>query len=213
MVKGMAGRPRAFDRGLALERARDLFWARGYEGTSMSDLVAALGIASARIYAAFGSKEALFREAIARYEAEEGGFADRALAGAKDIRSTLEDMFREAIELYTVEQRGCMVVAAATNCAPENAALGAWLAEHRRARTHSLIDRLRQAKQSGELPAIVDEVAIGDCCATLLHGLSVQARDGIGRQRLDAMVSAFLQAFDAMVAENAKPKTVTRKIT
>ena len=57
----MAGRPREFDRDLALEKARDLFWARGYEGTSMSDLVAALGIASARIYAAFGSKEALPR--------------------------------------------------------------------------------------------------------------------------------------------------------
>lgn len=207
----MAGRPREFDRALALERARDLFWARGFEGTSMSDLVDGLGLASARIYAAFGSKEALFREAIARYEAEEGGFADRALAGAKDVRSALEDMFREAIKLYTAKQRGCMVVSAATNCAPENAALGAWLAEHRRARTQSIIDRLRQAKEAGELPATFDEVAIGDCCATLLHGLSVQARDGVSRRRLDAMVSAFLQAFDAMAEANAGPRPRARR--
>ena len=76
----MAGRPREFDREQALLKARNLFWRQGYEGTSMSDLVAELGIASARIYKAFGSKEQLFREAIASYEAEEGGFADRAFA-------------------------------------------------------------------------------------------------------------------------------------
>ncbi|MCG6395766.1 TetR/AcrR family transcriptional regulator, partial [Vibrio alginolyticus] len=63
----MAGRPREFDREVALRKAEQVFWQRGYEGTSMSDLVAALGIASARIYAAFGSKENLFREAIALY--------------------------------------------------------------------------------------------------------------------------------------------------
>ena len=57
----MAGRPREFDRELALLKARNLFWRQGYEGTSMSDLVAELGIASARIYKAFGSKEQLFR--------------------------------------------------------------------------------------------------------------------------------------------------------
>lgn len=70
----MAGRPREFDREQALLKARNLFWRQGYEGTSMSDLVAELGIASARIYKAFGSKEQLFREAIASYETEEGGF-------------------------------------------------------------------------------------------------------------------------------------------
>jgi AcrR family transcriptional regulator len=199
----MAGRPREFDRKAALEKARALFWARGYEGVSMADLVAGLGIASARIYAAFGSKEALFREAIALYEAEEGGFADRALTGAKDIRSALEDMLRAAIELYTIKQRGCMVVSAAMNCAPENAALGAWLSEHRQARTQSIIERLREAKRSGEIADRVDEVALGDCCATVLHGLSVQARDGVGADRLNAMVDAFLAAFDLMAARSS----------
>ena len=206
---GIAGRPREFDRDLALERARDLFWARGYEGTSMSDLVAALGIASARIYAAFGSKEALFREAIEHYEAKEGSFADRALSKSKDVRSALENMFREAVRLYTPGQRGCMVVSAATNCAQENSAVGIWLAEHRKARTQSIIDRLREAKHSGEIPEDVDEVAVGDCCATLLHGLSVQARDGIDQHRLDAAVEAFLAAFDLAAGGNIRRRKGT----
>jgi AcrR family transcriptional regulator len=62
-MRKMAGRPREFDRDKALERAMLAFWQRGYEGTSMADLVQALGIASARIYAAFGSKQDLFRAA------------------------------------------------------------------------------------------------------------------------------------------------------
>ncbi len=69
----MAGRPREFDRDQALHKAMLLFWQHGYEGTSMSALVETLGIASARIYAAFGSKEQLFREAVALYEEGEGG--------------------------------------------------------------------------------------------------------------------------------------------
>ncbi|PWB83450.1 MAG: TetR family transcriptional regulator [Methylocystaceae bacterium] len=194
----MAGRPREFDRNEALRKARDLFWLSGYEGTSMADLVAGLGIASARIYAAFGSKEALFREAIELYETDEGGFADRVLAGTKDIRSTLEEMFMTAIALYTPGQRGCMVVSAATNCSPDNAALGQWLSEHRRARTQSIIDRLSEAKNAGELAEHVDTDALGDCCATMLHGLSVQARDGISASRLKASVVTFLSMFDLL---------------
>lgn len=82
----------------------------------------------------------------------------------------------------------------------QNEAIRDWLAEHRKARTQSIIDRVNTGKQSGEIPAHVDEVAIGDCCATLLHGLSVQARDVIEPRRLHAMVDAFPIAFDSMVS-------------
>jgi AcrR family transcriptional regulator len=194
----MAGRPREFDRQQALERARDAFWRRGYEGTSMSDLVAALGIASARIYAAFGSKEALFREAIALYEAGEGGFADRALAEELTAREAIARMLRDAVEIYTRpgQPQGCMVVSAATNCSAENDAVMAWLAKHRRARTASLIARLRRAVKNGELPVQTDVEMLGDCFAALLHGLSVQARDGVPKRRLLALIPPALRLLD-----------------
>ena len=192
----MAGRPREFDRDQALLRARDAFWRRGYEGTSMADLVEALGIASARIYAAFGSKEELFREAIAHYEAREGGFADRALMELT-ARGAIERLLRDAIETYTKpgNPQGCMVVSSATNCSIANDAVTVWLTEHRRARTASIIDRLRDAISTGELPADTDVEALGDCFAALLHGLSVQARDGVPKKRLQALIPPAMRVF------------------
>lgn len=194
----MAGRPREFDRDEALRKARDVFWSRGYEGTSMADLVAALGIASARIYAAFGSKEELFREAIELYEAQEGGFADRAFAEEPTARGAIERMLRDAVEIYTRRGRpqGCMVVSAATNYSSANDAVGEWLAEHRRKRTDFIIARLKRAVASGELPKATDAESLGDFFATLLHGLSVQARDGVSKKRLLAFIPlAMLSTF------------------
>ncbi|WFF78326.1 TetR/AcrR family transcriptional regulator [Delftia tsuruhatensis] len=203
----MAGRPREFDRDQALERAMLAFWRRGYEGTSMADLVQALGIASARIYAAFGSKQDLFREAVQRYEAGDGGFADRAMAQEPHVRDALARVLRDAVATYTDDAHplGCMVVTAATNCAEENEAVAAWLAEHRRLRTQSLIDRLQRALDEGELRAGTDVQALGDFYATQLHGISVQARDGVPRQRLLAAVQTALLLLDTALEPALQP--------
>jgi AcrR family transcriptional regulator len=195
----MAGRPREFDRGTALANARDLFWERGYEGVSMADLVSKLGLASARIYAAFGSKEDLFREAIELYESREGGFADRALAEEPTVIRAIERMFREGVEVYTRKQgpRGCMVVSAATNCSSENDRVRKWLEEHRRSRTASIVKRMKKAVRNGELREDADAQSLGDLCASLLHGISVQARDGASRERLLAVIPPLLAILEA----------------
>lgn len=192
----MAGRPREFDRHQALRQALELFWRRGFETTSMADLVAALGIASARIYAAFGSKEALFREAIELYESQEGGFADLALQ-EPCAYVAIERMLQEAVALYTRADgpRGCMVVASAVNCSSDNDSVREWLAEHRRARTASIIQRLEAAQQAGELPGHSDATSLGDYYSTVLHGLSVQARDGVSAARLLQGVALAMQVF------------------
>jgi AcrR family transcriptional regulator len=191
----MAGRPREFDRDTALLRARDLFWERGFEGVSMAELTDKLGLASARIYAAFGSKEELFREAIEHYEKQEGGFADRALAEEPTAASAVERMFREGIELYTRKHgpRGCMVVSSATNCTDANDPVREWLSEHRRARTASIARRIEKAVQTGELPQRTDVAMLGDLYAATLHGISIQARDGVTRKRLLALIPTLLK--------------------
>ncbi|PTU64390.1 TetR family transcriptional regulator [Chromobacterium sp. Panama] len=186
----MAGRPREFDREQALQQAMLAFWRRGYEGTSMSDLVAALGIASARIYAAFGSKEGLFREAVARYAAGDGGFADLALRQESDVAAAIERMLRDAVMLYTRHDapQGCMVVSAATNCSEQNDGVQEWLRAQRQERTQSVMERLRRGVADGQLRPDADADALGDFYAAQLHGISVQARDGVPRERLLASV-------------------------
>ncbi|GAA4015900.1 TetR/AcrR family transcriptional regulator [Allokutzneria multivorans] len=198
----MAGRPREFDRDEALRRAQAAFWERGYEGTSMSDLVAALGLASSRIYAAFGSKEALFREAVELYEREEGGFADRALAEESTAREALRRTLREAATVYTRPGKplGCMVVSAATNCSAANDAVLRWLEQHRVKRTKSIIGLVKTAVAQRELRPDTDAQALGDTFATVLHGLSVQARDGVPRKRLLALVDTTMSLFDGQRA-------------
>lgn len=192
----MAGRPREFDRYAALAKARDAFWSRGYEGVSMADLVETLGIASARIYAAFGSKEKLFQEAVALYDEGEGGFATRALAEESTAARAIERSLREAIETYTGKDRpkGCMVVSAATNCAAENDGVREFLADYRRRRTASLVERLERAVTQGELRPETDAQALGDYYATVLHGFSVQARDGVSQKRLMATIPTAMLA-------------------
>lgn len=198
----MAGRPREFDRDEALERARDAFWERGYEGTSMADLVQAMGLASARIYAAFGSKEALFREAVALYEAGEGGFATRALKEEPSARRAIERMLRDAAEVFTKRgtPRGCMVVSGATNCASENDPVMKWLARQRRAGTRCVVQRLRAAMEAGELKPDTDVEALGGYFSAFMHGLAIQARDGASKKQLLALIPSAMRALDAASA-------------
>ncbi len=195
----MAGRPREFDRDAALAKARDAFWSRGYEGVSMADLVETLGIASARIYAAFGSKEKLFHEAVALYDEGEGGFATRALAEEPTAAAAIERSLREAVETYTRKDRpkGCMVVSAATNCAAENDGVREFLADYRRRRTASLVERLERGVLEGELRPDTDAQALGDYYAVILHGFSVQARDGVSRKRLLATIPTAMLTMQA----------------
>lgn len=197
----MAGRPREFDRGVALRQIQAVFWGRGYDGTSMADLVEATGLASARLYAAFGSKEGAFRESIELYELEDGGFADRALTEESSVTRALERMLRDAVDVYTRPQpRGCMVVSAATTCVSADGSVRDWLQQHRRQRTQSIIDRLDGAVAAGELASDTDTKELGDAFAALLQGLSVQARDHVPRKRLINLITPAMAMLGTAVA-------------
>lgn len=194
----MAGRPREFDRQAALEKARDAFWRRGYEGTSMADLVEILGLAPARIYAAFGSKEALFREAVAHYQNCEGTFVANALAQEPGVRQAVERMLVDAIDAFYLpdKPRGCMIVSAATNCAASNDGVMNWLSEQRRNQTRNIVARLREGIARGELRPDTNAEAVGNYIATVLNGMSVQAMDGVKKTCLQEMIPGVLRVID-----------------
>jgi AcrR family transcriptional regulator len=188
------GRPPGFDRDAAADAAMRLFWRRGYEGTAVSDLTAALGVGPPSLYAAFGSKEGLFRAAVARYLAGPGGFAARAAADAPTGREAVRRVLRAAAAAYTdpADPPGCLCVLAAATCGPGSAAVGGFLAGVRRANEASLRALLECAP---DLPDGAGPAVLAKFVATVLQGMSVQARDGATRGELEAVGELALRAW------------------
>lgn len=193
------GRPRAFDREVALRRAMEVFWEHGYEGASMSDLTAAMGINSPSLYAAFGGKEALFRAAVGLYGTAEGGLTERALCEEPTARASIEAMLRENAAVYTVADKphGCMVVLAGSTYTTRSEAIRDFLIELRRETTDDIRARLDRGVAEGDLPAHTDTEALATFYSTVLFGLSIQARDGATEAELSRSIDCALAAWPA----------------
>lgn len=198
------GRPRSFDREAALHEAMIVFWKRGYQGSSMADLTAVMGINSTSLYAAYGSKERLFREAVELYGRRHGAITDRALTGQPNTRAAIEAMLRENAAAYTDQgtPRGCMVVLSAPVRTQENAGAHDFLVEIRRTVLRSIEDRLRQGVTDGELPEPTDTAAVADYYFTVLQGLSFRARDGGSCAQLQAVIDYAMATWDQILAKS-----------
>jgi AcrR family transcriptional regulator len=200
---GARGRPRTFDPDTALRAALDLFWERGYEGTSLNDLVKAMGIASASIYACFGSKEELFRKVMTLYGTTSGEPPRRALREQLTARAAIEAMLRATADEITRPDtpHGCMLILAAPTGAVENHSVREFLADRRRDQFATIRERLARGVAEGDLaasPASLD--AIARYYATVVQGLSVQARDGTTRAELEAVITCAMAAWDTLAS-------------
>ncbi|MEV0711074.1 TetR/AcrR family transcriptional regulator [Nocardia aurea] len=191
------GRPRAFERSVALRRAMEVFWEHGYEGTSMSDLTAAMGINSPSLYAAFGDKEALFRAAVELYGQTEGGHTERALREEPTARAGIEAMLRDNALAYTQENtpHGCMVVLAGSTYTTRSTTVRDFLVECRHETTGDIRRRLDRGVVEGDLPPDTDTAALAFFYATVLYGLSIQARDGATLTELTASIDTAMRAW------------------
>lgn len=191
------GRPRAFDTGPALDRAIALFWERGYEGVSVADLTAAMGIAAPSLYAAFGSKEYLYRLALERYRAVWGGRAARALDEEPTAFGAVSRLLREAARDFTAPDHpaGCMIATAVLGCAPENQGAAEAAAGFRGIALAALRRKLETAVEVGELARGTDVEALARFYGAVVQGLSVQARDGAGESALRGVVEVALAAW------------------
>jgi AcrR family transcriptional regulator len=180
------GRPRAFDRSQALERAMTAFWAYGYDAATMPVLTDAMGISAQSLYAAFGSKEALYREAIELYRATIGGFGARALDEETDAVDAVARMVRDAAAVFggTVGSPGCMITSAPGGV--ESTPLVAFGRALREESVARVAERLDRGQREGQVRPDIDSAAWARLIVGIVQGLSVQARDGASAATLAA---------------------------
>lgn len=194
------GRPRAFDRDGALAHATRVFWEKGYEATSMADLTAAMGIASPSLYAAFGSKQALYGEALTYYRDNYDALVWDKFLSKATAREAIEGLLFDSAAALTGcvadIPRGCMVTlsAAGSEGHPE---LGEMVKALRGLTLARLVVRLERAIADHEIAASVDIHALARFLQTIQSGMSILARDGASRAELEAVAEVAMTGFDA----------------
>jgi len=193
----LRGRPRSFDREAALERAMLLFWEHGYEATSLSELTSVMGISPPSLYAAFGDKQTLFLEAVDRYIARGGADSPSLMGGAKTAREAMAHFLRaSALRLSNPHfPRGCMVVLSAVSCSEEAAPVQHKLAACRAGWEKALEQRISQGIREGDVPAGTSAAALASFYMAVVQGMSLHAKDGATRKRLQEIAETALQAW------------------
>jgi AcrR family transcriptional regulator len=188
------GRPREFDADQALYRAMALFWRKGYEGTSLSDLTETLGITRPSLYAAFGNKEALFRIVLKRYEANVATYRAKAL-NAATAREVARELLEGAAKLFTDKSKpaGCLGVQGALACSEEADPIRWQLVANRTAGEHAIRQRLKRARADGDLPADCNPANLARYLSTVVYGMAVLATGGASRKGLLQVAEMALQ--------------------
>jgi len=190
------GRPRSFCTETALDRALTVFWRHGYEGASIADLTAAMGINTPSLYAAFGSKEGLFHAVLKRYDARRKIFMDRVLAAtnAKTVaRLFLEGVAEFAPDTSGRDPPGCLLVQSGLSCTDQD--IPNTLAKYRADKERLLRERFERARKEGDLPKSADPAALARYLMTVANGMCVQASAGSSTKELLATAKLALTAW------------------
>jgi AcrR family transcriptional regulator len=198
------GRPRAFDREAALAQATRMFWLKGYEATSMSDLTRAMGIGAPSLYAAFGSKEALYAEALRHYGDTYKDLVWSKFFSARTARGAIQSFLMDSAAAVTASlcdiPRGCMVALSSVG-SEGHSDLGELVRSARAVTLNRLKARLNQAAADREIPASLDIHALARFVQTVQNGMSILARDGASRVELEAVAQVAMLGWDARTSE------------
>lgn len=180
-----AGRPRSFDRDAALKKAMHVFWAKGFEGTTMMDLVEAIGVKAPSVYAAFGNKDAIFEESIALYLNIIAEGPLRELKG-EDVFKAVENSLCSSIELFTSPENpsSCLIMSGAINCAPENKRHEEKLKQHRQLYKDVVKERFDLALKNGQLKSSTNVTTLAEYVLTVVQGFAIRAKDGASKDDL-----------------------------
>ena len=185
------GRPREFDVVVALAAALRVFWEKGYEGASLTDLTEAMGITRPSLYAAFGNKEELFKRALNLYESEKLAYVRNAL-DAPTARGVAERLLYGTITNVTSECPGCLGVIASVSCRSPNSPIQKDVRALTQTTRAAMVDRMQRAIDEGDFTVAVQAEAMTQYLMAVLQGLSVQASAGASREQLQQVADATL---------------------
>jgi AcrR family transcriptional regulator len=193
----VTGRPRGFDRDAALEAAMLLFWRKGFAAASMNDLCDAMSIRSPSLYAAFGSKEALYLEAVEYYARTIGPPVWDKLEEGATARAGIENLliaWTESLPKSRATPAGCMALLAAVGD-EWPATIVRVVKKVRLEMLGTLRSRLETAVAKGELPASTDIDGLSRFYLSVFQGMAVQAKDGATSAELRAVAAAAMAAW------------------
>ena len=209
------GRPRTFETNEALDSAMDVFWRKGYEGASMVELTAAMGINAPSLYAAFGSKKGLFLAVLDHYDKDRAGFLTQVIdePTARDAAARF---------LYGIADKatepdappGCLLIQSGLTCGDDASDIPDVLAKHRAGTELALRERFECAKADNELPKSADPTALARYLMAMSNGICIQASSGIDRKQLYQIVElalCTLPTVEIAANENTVKKTAKRK--
>ena len=189
------GRPREFDTDEALGHALRLFWQKGYEGTSLSDLTEAMGITRPSLYAAFGNKENLFSLALDLYEKDKLAYIGEAVK-APTARGVAETLLLGSVDVATGgESRGCMGVIASVACQSVEPSIRDDVNARAESAKQLIVARMQRAIDAGEFTSQTNAMAMTRFLLVLMQGISVQAQSGASREELMEVVDSSLIAW------------------
>ncbi len=192
------GRPREFDLDDALDAAIEVFWRQGYEGTTLDDLTAAMGISRPSLYAAFGDKEATFKRAVERYTVVDMDYVNAALA-QPTARAVAERFVYSNVRAITNPGRpaGCLSIQGGLSGSKTDRRVVEFLNASRAASEDRFAQRFRRAVAEGDLAAGEDPAELAKYLNTITSGLAVQAAAGASRAQLTRVADRALLAFPA----------------
>jgi TetR/AcrR family transcriptional regulator, copper-responsive repressor len=190
------GRPRAYEPDIALGRARDTFWRKGFAATSLDDLAAGMGMNRPSIYAAFGDKRALYLRAVTEYSRASVAALDQALTERRSLRDGLRAVYQDAAAFYQAgaqAPRGCFLIGTAVTEANGDRRLRAILDATFEAFTAAFTKRFERAARDGQL-APLPPAALGHIATAALNNVALRARTGASVTAIDALIDATIDA-------------------
>ncbi|MGY5802600.1 TetR/AcrR family transcriptional regulator [Rhizobium hainanense] len=185
------GRPPAFDRETVLASARDTFWKHGYDGSSIADLTAAMGITPQSLYAAFGSKAELYRETLDQYRRMPRPEPGNPFQDKLDTVTAFERFLTNSARIFTAPEhpKGCMISTAVLNCAEENEPIAHHVASMRLQTLDIFTARIERGIAEGDMRPDTSARSLARFLGAIVQGMSVQARDGATTEELLGLMS------------------------